>query len=154
MIQINHFQGALPSSLVHCTMLKILDIGNNHISDSILLAHQWISQGHKPILAKIIKTRLDGAIQPNTKQPHKSIHPKTNQQHKSQISLSWISFLYLTIRIFGSIINTMHVSWVLLFSLKYFYKNNDNYIKKKNVIQTLWNKMITLLTLIIDNENS
>ena len=29
----------------------------------------------------------------------------------------------------------MHVGWVLTFSLKYFYINNDNCIKIKNGIQ-------------------
>ena len=42
----------------------------------------------------------------------------------------------------------MHMSWVLSFNLKYFYKqiNNENCIKikiKKNVVQTLQNKIVT-----------
>ena len=47
----------------------------------------------------------------------------------------------------------MHVSWVLSFSLKYLYKNNDkdnaNYIKIQNIIQTLQNKMV--IPIYIDN---
>ena len=61
--------------------------------------------------------------------------------------------LFKTQQLFGSIINTMHVSWVLLFSLKYLYKNNDkdnaNYIKIQNIIQTLQNKMV--IPIYIDN---
>ena len=66
-----------------------------------------------------------------------------------------VLFIYICgcVWLFGLIINTMHVSWVLSFSLKYLYKNNDkdnaNYIKIQNVIQTLQNKMV--IPIYIDN---
>ena len=63
------------------------------------------------------------------------------------------TILFGTQQLFGSIINTMHVSWVLSFSLKYLYKNNNkdnaNYIKIQKIIQTLQNKMV--IPIYIDN---
>ena len=52
-------------------------------------------------------------------------------------------YMYGWVWFFELIINIMHVGWVLLFSLKYFYINNDNCIKIQNGIQNLKNKMVT-----------
>ena len=55
----NHFQGALPRSLVHCTMLKILDIGDNHISDNF---PSWLGILPEPRVLILQSNRFHGVI--------------------------------------------------------------------------------------------